>query len=610
MLFARVVVGLPIEGPFDYLIPPTLENKIKPGMRVRVSFGPQRLVGYVVSVSRKSRISKIKPIIDTIDDSPVLDNLGLELTRKIADYYCCSWGQAIETALPKPLRKGKKINQPLLGALEVLPKENSTGGVICLQAKERLGFYLEEIKNTLSSSQSVIILVPDYDSIQAVEEKIKSACGINPIILHRSESEELNRWIEIRNAPACAVIGTRSAVFAPCNRLGLIIIEDEEQAVYKQDQVPHYHAREVARWRMELAGGRVILGSISPSLEVVREVKEQAIIYKKINQDTAYPEVRVIESKYFSTGKNRAFAFSKYLEDAISQALENKAKALLFLNRKGYATSAVCQSCGKTLKCPRCSVNLVYHFKEKILRCHYCNFRMPAVSICPQCNAGYIRYTGAGTERIENELERIFPFARIANLDTKMVSIDEADIFVATEAVIHRSGYIFDVIGVLGVDNSLQRVDLRSAEKTFGILLGLVGITKKLIIQTGISSHYCFKSLVENNADIFYDEELKQRKQLKFPPYKHLALVKIRAEKEEKAEEASRGIFEKLSAIRCPGIEVIALNPGQPARLRGKFYWQILVRGASAYLLTKFLKTNLKKLPHSGIIVTVDVDPV
>lgn len=313
------------------------------------------------------------------------------------------------------------------------------------------------------------------------------------------------------------------------------------------------------------------------------------------------------------SAKQKKPILPQYLEDMIRQALDSKSKILLFLNRKGFATFVSCHHCNIILKCPRCNINLVYYFKDNILRCHHCNFKMQAPVICPNCNSGYIRYSGIGTEKIESELARLFPQTKIKRLETaKELDINAADIFVATESIVKEAGCKFDLVTVLSIDNSLNRIDFRSAEKTFGLLVKLLRLTdKKIIIQTGLPNHHCFKALQNKDAGIFYTEELKQRKQLGFPPYKHMALVKLRGKNQAKVQKVSQALFERLKGVKAnKSVKIVSVNPGNFPKLRGNFYWQILMKAGSCFAITRFMKIHLKNFLHSGIIVTVDIDPL
>jgi primosomal protein N' (replication factor Y) len=366
--------------------------------------------------------------------------------------------------------------------------------------------------------------------------------------------------------------------------------------------------------RAEICGSKVVLGSVVVSLESFYLAQKDKLKFEIIPPKTAYPQVQVIDARRLSYAERKSKAiFSKFLADAIYAVLAEKGKVLVFIDRKGFATSAACHNCGAALKCPRCNINLVFHFDEDKLRCHHCNFKMEAPRICPSCNTGYIKYSGIGTEKVESELARIFPQARIKIIveENRSEPNLDADIFVASSSVMKYQGLSFDLIGVIAIDNSLNRVDFRAAEKTFALLMGLASLTPgKMIIQSVNANHHCFQALIKNDAQIFLKEELKQRKQLNFAPYKHMILLKLRGVSLEKVKNAAQDLFERLSRIKTSSVKMLSLNPGQPAKLRGNFYYQILMRASSVEKAGHFLKLHLKEGHFSGIIVTVDVDPV
>ncbi|MCU0652302.1 MAG: primosomal protein N' [Candidatus Omnitrophica bacterium] len=619
MLYAKIVFSLAIEGPFDYIVPASLTQKIKVGSRVRVSFTTTQKIGYVVGLATVSDIKKLKEISELLDDYPVLNKEALFLTQEISRYYGCSWGEAIDTALPEAIRKGKKVVFDT-GFLQDKLSLPPTAGYSAVLLHDLLGhgrweIYLQEIKAAIQNKRSVIVLLPDAASLVKTKKMVDQLLGCESVVLYRKQPHELEEWVKLGSSEAVVVIGTRSAIFAPVNNLGLIIIDEEENSVYKQDQVPHYHAREVAFWRTKQEKAKLILGSEAPSLESFYLTREGEMQYKLIPRQAAYPQVKIIDIKDLSPYfKSKNIIFFQYLIDSIFSTLNNKGKTLIFLNRKGFATFATCRHCSAVLRCPRCNVNLVYHFQKNMLSCHYCNFKMPAPNICPECNSGYIRYSGLGTEKVESELHRLFPQARIKMLEDEVAdNIDDADIFISTEFALKQSNILFDSTCILSIDNSLSRPDLRAAEKTFRLLVSLARLTKeRMVIQTGLSKHHCFRSLLKANPEIFYDEELKQRKELDFPPYKHLAIIKLRGRHEETVAEVSRVLFNLLNKRNNSRkkIKLISVNPAMPAKLRGNFYWQILIKTSEAKALVNFLKIHLKSFPHSGIIVTIDMDPI
>jgi primosomal protein N' (replication factor Y) len=616
MLYAKVAVGLPIECAFDYFVPEDFLKKIKEGARVWVNFRNKKKLGYVIKTTSQTNIKNVLPILDVIDDTPVLDKNMLLLTKKLSDYYCCSWGEAIETALPEDLRKGKII--PDLTDFKHFIKDKDYEQEISLihdlEGNARWDVYISRIEEAISLNKSVIVLFPEISLVIKAKEIIKARLQLDAQVLYRKQHGELQAWTKIKKGEANIIVGSRSCIFAPAKNLGLIIIDEEQSPFYKQEQVPHYHARLVALMRSDLEKVKLILTSSAPSLESLNLARQNKIKYIVLPRRSNVAQVDIIDMKNLPLlDKKHRIIISKYLQDSILATLSAGRKTLLFLNRKGFATFASCSTCGKILKCPRCNINLVYHFYKPILSCHYCNFKMSPPKICPDCNSGYIKYSGAGTEKIESELSRIFPQARIKRCeDEEKRNCLDGDIFISTQVIIKQIDYKFDLIGILSIDNSLNYVDLRSSEKTFGLLTGLMFLTKnKMVIQTSLPNHYVFKAFQEHNENIFYDEELRQRKQLRFPPYSHFVLISCRGKNEEKVEGFSKRLFKKLSKSKAPkGLKIVSLNPAHPPKLRGNFYWIILIRTNNIKILNRFLKINSKGLKHSGIIVTVDVDPL
>jgi primosomal protein N' (replication factor Y) (superfamily II helicase) len=614
VLYAKIVLALPVEGPFDYQLSPGSAELARPGMRAWVNFRGKKEIGYIVGISPSSDIPRVKPIIKLIDTVPVLGPELLKLTRMLADHYCCSYGEAIAASLPQPIRKGK----PLEGMIEAKerPSDARPEGLLLLDLDglARWEIYSREIRETLSAGKSAIVLACDKTMVLRSCQMIGRELGPESVSLSRQQPNEIPDWIKIVNGQIRVVYGTRSSIFAPVTDLGLIIVDEELDPAYKQDQVPHYHARQVALMRSKLQKTRLILGGSALSLESFYLSQRRGFKLQVLPRKSQYPEIKIVEMKNLPLlDKKKNIILSRLLQDAIVSVLSAKGKILLFLNRRGFATAAACSTCGQTLKCPRCNTNLVYFYNQNALRCQNCNFKLLPPKICPQCKSGYIKFSGAGTEKIESELSRIFPQAKIKRIDTgEAAKQDDADIFISTLGFIHQADFRFELTAVLAIDNLLNQVDFRSSEKVFAILLGLLAITdKKMFVQTSLSSHYCFKALEQNDIRIFYEEELKSRRQVKFPPYRNFCQVRLRGKNEEKVAEAAKKLFDKLSAAAVAGeAQVVSLNPGQPPKLRGNYYWVILLSAINAPSLNKFLKINLKDFRYSGIIITVDVDPV
>lgn len=628
MRYAKVVLGISVEGPFDYSVPASLQDEIAIGARVRVPLRTQERIGYVVGLARRSRVKGVRPILSLIDRTGLLDKNTLTLARELSDYYCCSWGEAIEAALPEGIREGRDVKyspgcQTASGpaakaAIVVNEGKETLRQIVLLQdssrnARLRWDRYIEEIGRELAETKTVLVLLPDSLSAARAADLITSRLGCSIAMLVRGKTSDAREWMRIKNGQAEVVIGTRSAVFAPLQRLGLIIIDEEHSHAYKQEQTPHYHPREIALMRSRLEGARVILGSASPTLESFYLTLKSAASLVRLKEEESRPEVKVLDLKRIGPfDRKKGIAISRYLLDSISLALAAGKKTLLFLNRKGFATVASCSACGYVIKCPRCNINLVFHYREKSLRCHYCNYSIAVPEVCPQCKAGYIRYSGAGTEKLESELYRNFPQARIRILEKEQdANQQEADILVATEYVIKEWRTAFDLVGVISIDSSLDRIDFRAAERTFSILQGLIGLAAgKAVIQTYLPQHHVFRSFLEQDPAVFYNEELRQRKQLAFPPYSHLGLIRLRGKSESRVKDAAEALFASLRTKARPGIKTASLNPGQPPKLRGNYYWQILLNAKDARRMSRFIKSCLKDFRQSSIIVTVDIDPV
>lgn len=604
MLYAQVVLGLPVEGPFDYIVPDAFAGNIRPGGRVWVPFGRRRMVGYVVKLAKSTSIKKLKQVSALIDHEPLLDESMVMLAKRLSAYYCCSFGQAIETMLPAALRKGRPVKAAPCERLEQQkgPPQAAQEALLVedLSRRARWEIYLDKIKSAFEGGRSTIILEPDKNCVMRAGETVNSALGIKPLLAYRGHAGELDQWLKIKAAAKAVVVGMRSSIFSPVNNLGLIIVDEEFEQSYKQEQVPHYNAREVASMRAGMQKTGLILGATQPSLESYLLAKKERL--KRIIMPVdGLPEVKICDDKPgWAPVSRKPSVISKYLQDSISSVLDKQGTVLLLLDRKGFATYAHCKYCGKVLKCSRCSANLAYYFKENTLLCHYCNSRTAPPSICPECNSSYIRYSGLGTEKIESELARLFPQAK------------ESDITISTRAVLSKSEGKYDLTCVLGADNSLNRVDFRAAEKTYQLLCGLLRLTRqRLIIQTAIAGHHCFKAIKNADFDGFYAAEIRHRRQLGFPPYKHMGLVKLRGRREETVKEAASGLFGMMNkGKKGSGIEIVSLNPGQPSKLRGNFYWQILIKSSGAERMCGFIKKRLKGLPRSGIITTVDIDPL
>ncbi|MCM8792384.1 MAG: primosomal protein N' [Candidatus Omnitrophica bacterium] len=613
MLYAEIVLGLPIEGPFDYYVPKNLENRIAVGKRVFVPFRKQRMVGYVIRIKNFSSIRNIKSILAVIDEMPVLDIKSLKLSKSISRYYYCSWGEAIDLVLPTLLRKGRKIELKIISRFTHSKREE--GKILLIQdltGNERWQIYIEKIKEKLIQQKAIIFLVPEASQIEDVIKKLSENFKEEIVVFHSKQKDSLNllAWQKVKNGEARIAIGTRMAVFLPFSNLGLIIMDEENNPSYKEEQSPYYHSRNVAIMRVKLEKIELVLSDISPSLESLYLVRKRKINYLLLKRED-FPSLVIVDTKREVYPKKGGILFSYPLSEFLRQSLQNKDKVLIFLNKKGFSTFIFCPHCRKVLKCPRCDINLVYYFKEKILSCRYCNYRILPTKICPDCNSSYIRYSGVGTEKLESKLSLFYPEARILRYECgRKLTLENIDFLVSTEAVFRTKINSINSIVVLSVDNILNRIDFRAAEDTFYILLKLLTLQpKRLLIQTEISNHYCFEAIKNKDINIFYNKEIALRKQLKLPPIKHLALIKLKGINVERVKAKAELLFKKLKKTnKHKDIRVISCFSHTPLRLRDNYIWQIMLSADSPERLNFFLKKNLRKINFANIVINVEID--
>jgi primosomal protein N' (replication factor Y) len=607
-VYAKIVFPLPVEGPFDYSIPEGITS-ILPGSRVLADFRGKREIGIVVDVSPERDVSAVKDIIRVLDPGPVVPEWLLAVTRELSAYYCCSWGAMLHTALPVSMRRKKQVFAPcrqgfkpgdIQGRPQVTVIHNRNGD-------HRWRYFEDHVRAALRADKSAILLVPDKELAgDAAAHFRKKVSRI--YLFNRQDPGEAALWSEVCAGASCLIIGTRSAVFVPAIRPGVIIVDEERAYAYKQDQVPHYHCREAAVIRGRVQGVPVVLSGSAPSLETQYMCENGVSGMQTISRDSRYPRVHIVDMKDLPTvTKKQRVIVSGFVRERIEEALQRKSKVLVFFNRKGYATAAFCGECGGIVKCPKCSIALVYESAAGILVCPCCRHSQTASEVCLACGKNSILFVGAGAEKIEREISELFP--------TALVRADgagqDADILVATQKILQYPQVRFGLVVVLGIDAMFSYPNMRSSEEVYAILSGLACLTSEdLVIQTNLGGHYALRSVAGDKPEIFYREEMSQRKQLSFPPYSHFVLVKVRGKSESKVKESADDIAAQMG--KAAGDEFSVVSVGQPvhAKLRGNYYWHILLSCGSLPGGLAPVKKILKNFRRSGIIVTVDVDPV
>lgn len=664
-LYADVALGVPQEEPFQYLIPKEWEGRAGIGRRVWVPLRNQRRCGYIVGLSSSAKVISPKPIEEIIDQERLCDDTFLQLTRWLSEYYFCSWGQAIEAALPAPFKKGKTTmrtrtarksegdERQFIHASREVPTltEEQSGACQTLRSalakREYRSFllhgvtgsgktevYLTLIRELLAQGKGSIVLVPEISLTPQTTDRFESRFSKEVAVIHSrlSAGKRLEEWHRIRRGQARVVVGARSAIFSPVKSLGLVVIDEEHDDSYKQEETPRYDAWLVAQKRCELENAVLIRGTATPRLESFFAAKEDPrgmISLNKRIQERPLPLVRILDMRQEFRGRS-ARIFSVALESAVKEALAQKEQVMLFLNRRGFAPFVTCLSCGYVRGCPKCHVSLVFHFERHQLSCHTCNYTERPPKICPECHKGYLRYLGMGTEKVESEAHRLFPGVRIARMDTdttrKVGSHDrilrafrkrELDILLGTQMI--TKGHDFpdvSVIGVISADTALHLPDFRSAERTFDLLTQVAGragrerIAGRVYIQTYVPRHYAILAAKDHDYHEFYDREIKYREELGMPPFEHLVQVFIASRREKAVARKSLELKRDTEKdAQMQGIAILGPAPCLVSKRRGQFYWNLFYKGRNLLSVNYFLRDRLRSFDKRGVRITVDVDP-
>jgi primosomal protein N' (replication factor Y) len=500
--------------------------------------------------------------------------------------------------------------------------------------------YLRAIDEVIQAGKTALVLVPEISLTPQTVERFSSRfapLGIEVAVLHShlSEGERHDEWHRVRDGKARIVIGARGAVFAPLDHLGLIVIDEEHDTSYKQDEGPRYHARDLAVVRGKMEPCAVLLGSATPSLESFencRKGKYDLLELTHRHDGCVLPVFRVVDMRLRSKDGERNDQFiSPKLATAIESRLAKGEQTILFLNRRGFFTVLACKACGKTVECPHCSVSLALHRAQDQARCHICGHAEKPPRRCPQCHDPQIAFSGVGTEKVEAAVKKMFPKARVARMDSDTMTRKNAyhetlgafrtrkiDILVGTQMIakgLHFPGVT--LVGIISADSALHLPDFRAGERTFQLLVQVAGRAGRgdaegeVIVQTFSPAHPSLQFAKSHDFDGFAAHELEMRGNFGHPPYSHLVLITARADTAQKAEFTARTMAQKLSAAVPPSVMVSPAAPAPLARVRGMYRYQIVARGKQIRVLTKAIRETIKaiKLPKD-VHVAVDVDPM
>lgn len=610
---AQIVVGLPVDGPFDYLIPDQLQGRVVIGQRVVVSFAHTKRVGFVVGLLAESAIKTLKPIDGILENVPIFDEKLLAVAKEISERYGCSWGEAVELMLPQELRKVEfAVIKPAAVASVAISHK---GEEVLIHAKSLEGHWLEivqRIQNVMAKGQGVIILVADSAQIPYVVENLKSVLPTD-VLIHdnqRTSKGELGHWIALKEGRARVIVGLRTAVFAPVASLGLIVMYDEDNSSFKEEQGPFYQTREIVRMRCRAQGCDAVYIGFSPSVELMDACRQNQVALTDLKDDQPVHR-QLIDMTNFTAKGPMTISFP--MRNSLEKILAQGGRAMVVINRRGHSTYTHCLFCGHVLRCERCSSNLVYSSTKKCYVCRHCSTQTEVPKVCPHCHKNYLKSQGMGVERVAQEVKRIFPMAHVERFDREVeVFPKKFDVLVTTQAVLRMFGRLsVEGVGVLDIDTEFNRLDYRSSHKAFSYLTHLALMAKDRIeVQTFHVDNEVLRHFVAGRVDEFYTHELKLRQELKFPPFAHWVGVMLRGVDEKIVSAQAQSLYNLMSEQKIEGVEVLNPQPGIVPKLRDKFRYTILVRGDKARETLQFVKSTLAKLKKkSAVMITIHVDP-
>ena len=502
--------------------------------------------------------------------------------------------------------------------------------------------YMRAIATALARGKRVIYLVPEIALTPQLLTRMHARFGQAVAVLHSrlTRGERLDEWSRVHKQQASIAIGPRSAVFAPLERVGLIIVDEEHDPSYKQEDAPRYLARDVAIMRAKLANAVVVLGSATPSLESFSNAHQKRYHYLQLpdrvrTQDL--PPVVIVDLRREENRAGVGEVLSYPLRQAIAARMVRGEQTLLFLNRRGYATFVQCHDCGFICQCPRCSVTLTFHLDERLLKCHYCQYSSQPPETCPACRGTRVEYFGTGTQKVEREVRRLFPRARVARMDRdatggrhayqdilERLARGEIDILIGTQMI--TKGHDFPritLVGVVSADVTLGLPDFRAAERTFQVLTQVAGragrgeVSGEVIIQTYAPQHYAIQHAQTHHFLGFYAEEMTYRRRLGYPPAVRLAALRFDGRDPQAVEQFCQAFVALFRPYirQAEGVTILGPAPAVLAKLKNRYRWHLLVKAPTTRRLHEVIEQGFSALkqaaiPRNGVRLAIDVDPI
>jgi primosomal protein N' (replication factor Y) len=496
--------------------------------------------------------------------------------------------------------------------------------------------YLAAMQAVLESGRSALLLVPEIGLTPAAAANLHQVFGDQVAILHSAltDDERAEQWHRIRRGEARIVVGTRSAVFAPVSNLALIVVDEEHDHSYKQEETPRYHGRDVAVMRGKLSNAAVVLASATPSVESYHNA--QTGKYKLIEltervERRPLPEVEIVDMRFDFQQSGEDRIFSRQLVQEVSERLERSEQAMILLNRRGYSSIVLCRACGETLQCKNCSISMTFHKAGYRMECHYCGYKRAVPKVCPGCESEYIYFLGAGSEKVEERLHEAFPLARIGRLDRDTVRTrhdfervlnqfhaGEINLLVGTQMIAKgHDVHGVTLVGVVGADFALGFPDFRAAERTFQLLTQVAGragrgeTPGKVILQTYYPEHYAIQFAQQHDYRGFYDKEIRYRRWMHYPPFSALANVLVRSDKLEQTMKWTGQIGKWLESTSNEGVRVLGPSVAPIMRLKRDYRYHFILKATGRDKLNRVLKNmqafvDSQRIPRTHVIIDVD----
>jgi primosomal protein N' (replication factor Y) (superfamily II helicase) len=660
-----VAVPLRVASSFHYLIDAEEAKSLKIGSIVEVNFHHRKTHAFVLGFPATSAVesSRLKSIQSVLLPEPLFDEPMLRFLRWVSDYYCHSLGEVIAAAVPKQFivateeKKRKALSAKPLDFKTIGPTERpsltpdqirslkeieaAAGRPVLLHGVTGSGkteVYLCVLEKTIASGKGGMILVPEIALTPQLLGRFSSRFPGQVAVLHSdlSPKERLSQWEKIRLGHCRIVIGARSAVFAPVQNLGLIIVDEEHETSFKQEDSLRYHARDVAVVRARLSGAAILLGSATPSLESYANAKAGRYCLVSLPNRVRHrplPKVTLVDLRDKSGWQSETSPWlTSLLVSRIRETLAKGQQSLLYLNRLGYAHFLFCSDCGHTWRCRQCDVALTYYKSPPSLQCHYCGAKHRVPDTCEGCGSTSLDTIGVGTEQVEKELRGIFPEARIARMDRSVVktrtdletiltsiSNREIDIVIGTQML--AKGHDFPAIALVGIlmaDATLNLPDFRANERTFQIITQVSGragrgeIPGEVVVQCLNPDSPVLLQAIGHEVDRFYTSEIEARSALGFPPSKRLAMLRFQHKNPSRVEDFAEVVVRFLVSRKLPGTQVLGPAEAPLSRIKGLHRWHCLIKSDSVAEMQKMMGLATQYADHlkSGVQMAVDIDPV